>query len=164
MKAWGYFWLAQLASIAATLVGYVLLLPFCLAQAWEMSPVPSIGQKPWLTRGPIDRWRWAPLNAVYGNPEDGVSGQTALIWGSGTEAGHLVSYMPGAAAWRRAYAWSAWRNSADNLKYVFQWRGAQPAPYKSGTFKLFGKLFAYDFGWQVENEHYYVPVFKLAAG
>lgn len=155
---WTYFVLAQVAMLVAQVVGLVALIPFCLAQAWETSPAPSIGQKPWLTRGPIDRWSWGPLNYVYGNPEDGVSGQTALIWGSGTSSGQLVPYLPGANAAWRAYCWSAARNSAGGLKYVFQWRGKLPAPYKSGVFSVFGKSFTYGFGWKLENGSFYVPV------
>ena len=155
MIAWAYFVLGQLCSIAAALVGYVILLPFCLAQAWETSPVPSIGQKAWLTRGPVDRWRWGPLNAVYGNPEDGVSGQAALVWGSGPDAGKLVAYWPGAPAWLRAYAWSAWRNSADQLKYAFRWTGPTGcAPFKQ--VRLFGRTLS--FGWKLENDTYQVPI------
>ena len=156
----GWVWLAivQLITMAFTVAGWVILIPFCLAQAWETSPVKSIG---WQTgRGPVDRWKWAPLNWVYGNPEDGVSGQTALIWGSGLMAGKLVGYMPGSWAPWRAYCWSALRNSADNLKYVFQWRGAHP-PFISKTFVLFGRTFTYTAGWKVENVHYLVPVISL---
>lgn len=161
MIGWLCYLLVQLVTLCATLLGYVLLIPFCLAQAWQTSPVPSIGQKAWITRGPIDRWSFGPLNAVYGNPEDGVSGQTALVWGSGTDAGKLVPYMPGANAAWRAYCWSALRNSADQLKYVFQWRGSKPAPYVEGSFKLFGRTITYAFGWKVENGHFEVPVFGL---
>lgn len=155
--SWILFALAQLGMLTATLLGYVLLIPFCLAQAWETSPVPSIGQKAWIVRGPVDRWSWGLLNYVYGNPEDGVSGQTALVWGSGTDAGRLVPYMPGANAAWRAYCWSAARNTAGGLKYVFQWRGKLPAPFKQ--VKLFG--FTASFGWKLENGSYYVPVFSV---
>ncbi|MDE2105200.1 MAG: hypothetical protein KGL39_48695 [Patescibacteria group bacterium] len=144
--------------LTATLLGYVLLIPFCLAQAWKPSQYASIGQKMWITRGPVDRWSWKPLNYVYGNPEDGVSGQTALIWGSGADAGKLVPYMPGANAAWRAYCWSAGRNSAGALKYAFQWRGKLPAPFKSGVFSVFGVSFTYGFGWKLENGSFYVPV------
>lgn len=155
MSAWVYFAWVQLVSLIAQLAGFAILLPFCVMHAWETSPIPSI--KPGIVRGPVDRWRSGLLDDVYGNPEDGVSGQTALVWGSGKDAGRLVPYWPSAPAWLRAYAWSAWRNSAGGLKYEFQWRGELPAPFKQ--VKLFG--FIASFGWKPENGDYYVPVFSI---
>lgn len=114
VTAWGWFAVIQLISLAATLFGLILLIPFCLAQAWN--PAEST-----LWKGRvIDCWSWTPLNWVYGNPEDGVSGQTALIWLNGTTQGR---YQPDANPAWRAYRWSALRNSCDNLKYVFAWKG-----------------------------------------
>jgi hypothetical protein len=133
---WCWFVIVQLISLVAYLAGLVVLLPFCLAHAWTVDQH-SIkdGQRP------IDRWSFAPLNYVYGNPEDGVSGEHALIWDS---AGHLVPYMPGAPAWWRAYCWSALRNSAGGLKHVFAWEGG---PYVTGK-KQGGHGMVY---WNQEN-------------
>jgi hypothetical protein len=109
--------LAQKAigGVIAPLVGLVVLIPFCLAQAWE--PCLSSGG-PWPVHD-IDRWKWAPLNRVYANPEDGVSGAYALVWEKGT--GRRVPYKAPFTQWApwRAYCWSAWRNSADQLKYTY---------------------------------------------
>lgn len=92
------------------LVGWLLLLPFCLAKAWKTCPATVAGPIP-LPRL-VDRWSWEPLNAIYGNPEDGVSGRYALVW----TPVKLVPYWPAAPAdWIRAYAWSAWRNSTNAL-------------------------------------------------
>lgn len=92
-------------------IGWLLLLPFCLLQAWKPSEATVAGPTP-LPRS-VDRWKWEPLNAIYGNPEDGVSGQFARVW---TPEGELVPYWADApAAWMRAYAWSAWRNSTNQL-------------------------------------------------
>ncbi|MGH9724569.1 MAG: hypothetical protein ACRD41_05835 [Candidatus Acidiferrales bacterium] len=147
---WAWFVAVELISLAATILGWLVLLPFCWLRAWETSPVPSIDQKPWLKRGPIDRWKWTPLGLLYGNPADGVSGQTALVWGSGQAAGTLVPYWPSCPfAWLRAYAWSAWRNSAGGLKYTLAWRGSNP-PYASGSFSLFGRTWSYGIGWKAE--------------
>jgi hypothetical protein len=125
--AWLWFGVVQLISLVATIIGWLLLIPFCLAQAWDNN-VP-------------DRWTWQPLNAVYGNPEDGVIGQHALIWNS---TGQKVPYMPGAWAPWRAYCWSALRNSCDNLKYIFAWQNGPfyTRQFGSRTLKV---------GWQLEN-------------
>lgn len=114
MKAWAWFAVVQLVSLAATLLGLLLLIPFCLAQAW-------VETESTLWKGRVvDRWSWAPLNYLFGNPEDGVSGQRALVWLNGTTQGR---YLPEASPAWRAYSWSALRNSSDNLKYVFAWKG-----------------------------------------
>lgn len=145
----GYPWIrfaaAQLFQIEAAIVGVFLLIPFCLAQAWEMSPVPSIkdGSRQ------IDRWRWRWLGLIFDNPEDGVSGAQALVWVDG----QLVPYMPRAWAPWRAYCWSAWRNSANALKYRFAW---DAGPFKQWT--LLGR--PQHCGWQPENG-YRVPVLSL---
>lgn len=97
----------------------------------------------------IDRWSWRPLNVLYGNPEDGVSGQYALIWVNSV----LSPYMPHASAAWRAYCWSAWRNSCDNLKYIFAWKAG---PFAQWT--LFGRQ--QHIGWKLENG-YNVPVISL---
>jgi hypothetical protein len=101
------------AIATAQLLGLVVLVPFCLLQAWEPceSTDNPYGRKP----RTISRWSWAPLNAIYGNPEDGVSGGEALIWNSTGTA--RVPYMPGAWAPWRAYCWSAGRNRADQLTH-----------------------------------------------
>lgn len=131
---WLRFAAVQLVMLLATILGWIVLVPFALARAWE--PCPSRFDPSRV----IDRWKWKPLNAVYGNPEDGVSGMKALVWTNGVQG----PYMPGAwPAWR-AYLWSAWRNSADNLKYVF---ACSSCPIKQGT--ILGK--PYKLGWQFEN-------------
>lgn len=111
--AWTWFALVQLICLIATIVGWILLIPFCLIEAW-IADISSAKDG-----RPIDRWSWKPLNSIYGNREDGVSGQTALIWVNGS----LSFYRPRSWAPARAYLWSAWRNSANGLKYMFQWKG-----------------------------------------
>lgn len=141
MKAWLWFALVQLIMLAATVVGWVVLIPFCLGRRWGVDPKPSI--KDGLRA--IDRWEWEPLNYVYGNPEDGVSGLWAL-----TSAG---DYMPGAWAPWRAYCWSALRNSCDNLKYVFAW---EQGPLLERS--ILGRNVK--LGWQKENG-FNVPVLSI---
>ena len=113
-RSWTWFAVVQLISLAATVVGWIVLIPFCLASAWAPAVSPINGRQ-------IDRWRFGPLNWIFGNSEDGVSGQRAIVW---NEDGTVqVPFMPGAWAPWRAYVWSAWRNSSDALKYVFAWKG-----------------------------------------
>lgn len=142
---WLKFIAIQLVMLLATVVGWFLLIPFCLARAWVG---PSTGQ---FGRA-VDAWSWHPLQLMYGNPEDGVSGLQALVWNK--EGLARVPYMPNAWAPWRAYCWSAWRNSADNLKYVF----AAPPGAPLLTFQLFGRTAK--IGWQAENGHN-VPVLSL---
>jgi len=130
-----------LIQVVAELVGLVVLIPFCLVQGWEPIMHP---RSPNNAYDHIDRWKWQPLNWVYGNPEDGVSGERALIWDNGKQ----VSYMPNAWAPWRAYCWSALRNSADNLKYVFAW---DKGPLVKKDYTIFGKQRTFRAGWQLEN-------------
>lgn len=159
---WLRFVGVQLLMLFATIVGWLLLIPFCLLQFWEYEPQGSIKDE-----RTIDVWKWVWLNKVYGNPEDGVSGQQAIVYTTGVAG----PYMPLPdwltrftdipirrflawiyPAWR-AYLWSAWRNSADNLKYVFA-----DADGPLVTFQLFGRTAK--IGWQLENG-YKVPVLSL---
>lgn len=110
---WVYFAFVQLVSLLGMVLGWFVLIPFCLAQAWIRDSVSIKDGRL------VDRWSFKPLNWIFGNPEDGPSGQTALVQVNGA----LSLYMPDAWAPWRAYCWSAWRNSADNLKYVFKWVG-----------------------------------------
>lgn len=142
---WVRFAAAQFFQLEAMVLGWVLLIPFCLTRVWEMSPVPSIkdGQRQ------IDRWKWRWVGLAFDNPEDGVSGVRAIIWVNGQQA----PYMPDAWPPWRAYCWSAWRNSADQLKYRFAW---EQGPFKQWT--LFGRV--QKAGFQRENG-FNVPVLSL---
>ncbi len=133
--AWGWFVLAQLVMLACAVLGWVILALPCLIHAWEPSPVPSIndGRK-------IDRWAWGWLNRVWGNPDDGVSGLTALVWVNGTTRASYWPTCPSAAL--RAYTWSAWRNSCDALKYSL-------AITRLGTPSVV--VFGRRIGWSLEN-------------
>lgn len=139
-RPWVRFAGAQVFQIEAAILGWLVLIPFCLTQAWKL------GQQSIKDTRVIDVWSWGPLNLVYGNPEDGVSGWSALVNGD-------QKYMPNAWKPWRAYCWSALRNSCDNLKYVFAVPGAPLI-----TFRLFGRTAK--IGWQVENG-FNVPVFSL---
>lgn len=129
---WLKFAAIQLVQLIAAALGLVMLALPCALQAWNTSPDKSIKDGVRV----VDEWSW-PLNVVYGNPEDGVSGQTALVWVDGV----LAPYLPTAGPRWRAYKWSALRNSVDGLKYVFAVPGVGPLK----------TAFGFRFGWQVEN-------------
>jgi hypothetical protein len=97
----------------AEVLGFLFLWIPCLCNAWTEPTNASI--KP--GHGPVDQWSWKFLNPWYANTEDGVSGQQALVYDN---TGHLVPYASTFPKWTPkwviAYAWSAWRNGANNLK------------------------------------------------
>jgi hypothetical protein len=139
---WLWFIVVQFLMLLATVIGWFALIPFCLAHAWE------IKGKSIKDGRPIHSWKWPALNWLYGNPEDGVSGITARVWNSTGTA--QQNYHPTNSPALNAYLWSAWRNSADNLKYVFAWSNG---PYTE--FRLLGRTFRV--GWAMENG-YKVPL------
>jgi hypothetical protein len=154
---WVWYVTVQLIQGAATSVGWLLLIPFCLAHAWK--PCTSFD-----VQRTVDCWSWGWLNYVYANPEDGVSGQCALIWVNGETQGpylplptdvtvngvrHKIAWSTWERwlyeAWR-AYCWSALRNSCDMLKYRFAWENGPQATFKG-----------HKLGWWPENG-YRVPL------
>ena len=149
---WILYVLIQLVMVFFTALGWLLLIPFCLSHAWR--PTISRFDK---TRV-IDEWEpiFPFINTVWGNPEDGVSGHFAKVWLNGETQGPYMPLPPFTlpmwqgkifvwlyTSWR-AYCWSAWRNSSDNLKYLFAW---EDGPYKE--LPVFGKTWR--FGWFREN-------------
>lgn len=144
MNVWVRYWLSQLIQAVFFLLGLIVLIIPCAAQAWEVSPDPSIKDQ-----RPIDRWRWAWVRWLgFHNPEDGDSGQTAFIWRDGV----LVPYAdPKYPRWS-AYKWSALRNSADGWKYRLAYDGPLV------TFRFLG--LTVKAGYQVENG-IKVPVLSL---
>lgn len=106
----------------AEVLGFFLLLPACIANAWTEPTYPSI--KPLVLAGygntirtHVDEWKWKWLNKWYANIEDGVSGQRAWIY---DDKGRLIPYASTYPSWTPkwviAYGWSAWRNGANNIK------------------------------------------------
>lgn len=113
----------ELKIILAIALGFSVLLIPCLFHLWTGPTFPSI--KPWPegtqgvgpSRPLVDEWRWELLNKWYGNSEDGVSGQYAWIWNANNQLVPYYSTFPSwVPQWMKAYAWSAWRNNANNLK------------------------------------------------
>ena len=112
---WLYFCLVQIIAFIAMVIGWFLLIAPCILKAWV--PVTQIYQPDWAVKGGLPKktiniWAWSWLNPVWGNNEDGVV--------SGLR--NNVEYNPTGSRWL-AYVWSAWRNSANNLRFVFQWIG-----------------------------------------
>ena len=134
---WIKFVAQQLVMFIAAVVGVVLLLPFCLFKQFKVGT--SIR-----TLHAIDLWKYDWLNTVYGNPEDGVTG---------SQMGYKLNYP----LWLRAYLWSAWRNSADELKYYF---AAPAADYRTGTYSVFGRPQRWLVGYK-DEDGYNVPVLHL---
>lgn len=108
MRDWLYFAFVQLVALIAMIIGWFLLIVPCALRAW--TPVEEIYEPDWavelgLPKSTIRIWSWGWLNYIWGNDEDGVSGTN--------------KFNPTDSKWR-AYVWSAWRNSANNLRFVFR--------------------------------------------
>ncbi len=104
---WLYFAFVQVVALIAWFVGIFLLIVPCALGAWETVDqiyVPD-GTPKGLPKGTIYVWKWDWLNKIWGNDEDGVVGPP------------LYNYEQ--SGWR-AYLWSAWRNSANNLRFLFR--------------------------------------------
>lgn len=142
--AWLWFIVVQILHLVAWLVGLVLLAPLCYFKMWGDNGV-SIKSPDRI----IDSWT-LPINSIYGNPEDGVSGKYAVVAGT--------SYLPTSNPSIRAYRWSALRNSADGLKYLTAWKKG-PMLF-SKYYTLFGKQHHTKGGWQNENG-FNVPVLRF---
>jgi hypothetical protein len=138
MKPIYRFLLCQLVSLIAAVVFAVVLIPFCLRRAWTGGGISIKDGRA------IDVWRYRWLQAIAGNPEDGVSGQTALVWGPNG----LMHYMLDADPRWRAYCWSALRNSVNQLKYRFAWKDG---PLWTWSWKVFSWTISGKAGWQMEN-------------
>lgn len=109
---------AAVRIVVAEVLGFIVLLPACILHAWTAPTYPSI--KPLPGRATVDQWTWSWLNAWYSNVEDGVSAQQALLYLWVTDKYEYVPYASTYPSWVPkwviAYAWSAWRNGANNIK------------------------------------------------
>jgi hypothetical protein len=98
-------------------LGYIVLIPACILHAWTDPTYKSI--KPLIPQRRIyvDQWRWNWLNPWYANSEDGVSGLEAWIHdANGNYAPYVFQFPAWTPIWCIAWAWSAWRNGANNIK------------------------------------------------
>jgi hypothetical protein len=121
----------ELIAFAAMLVGWVLLLPFAAFRLWKDAPsrhYPGVI---------IPVWRWRIIDIVWGNDEDGVIG--AEFYRKRFPDERVCAYM-----------WSAYRNSSNNLRWVFAWKGGPFYRWESkGKKWYFQAGFRRDFGWPV---------------
>lgn len=124
MKSWLGFWIVQFIMLVVGALGVLPIAAACAFRAWT----PAISTQ-WAPDAPvkahtINVWAWSWMNYLWGNPEDGVTGTPA--------------YNPTTSGWS-AFTWSALRNYADNLKYVY----AEPG----GPF--YARNFTTPFAWYV---------------
>lgn len=104
MMAWIYFAVVQLVALIATLVGWVILIPLSATRCWIMR------ESRYFPGRQIEVWRGGWLTWIWGNEEDSVIGN----------AEHRARFKDDRLG---AYFWSAWRNSANNLRFIFRWQG-----------------------------------------
>jgi hypothetical protein len=114
---WLYFVFVQGAAFSTFLIGTVLLVPFAACRLWTDAPIPQ--------------WRGGWLTYIWGNLEDGVIG--APFYRARFKDDRWCSYC-----------WSAWRNNANNLRYIFRWHGG---PFVR---KQWGK-WTFQAGWFQDN-------------
>jgi hypothetical protein len=116
MKGWAWFVVVELICFIAMVVGWFLLIPFAAGRRWywrcsEHYPLRIIAV-----------WNWNWVDKVWGNSEDGVTGAEFYVKRIGNER------------WR-AYCWSAWRNSSNNLRWVFAWPGGPYVKWQNAIWK-----------------------------
>lgn len=137
------WYVAQLKMLGAQLLTLLPVLLACRRGAFipkAQRSIKTMWPEPYtaLNGRLVDKWSWNWLNAWCNNPEDGVSGQDALVW----KNGQLVSYAEytGLSGWRLAWSWN-WRNAVQALKYRYAIPGEGPL----NTFTVFGSTFAYGY-------------------
>jgi hypothetical protein len=104
MKGWLYFVWFLVVDIVVMVIGWVLLAPFSLFKLWTVKYNFEFPGRP------LPQWRGGKLMFVWGNLEDGVVGSV-----------RYQERIPNKIL--SSYLWSAWRNSANNLRFVFRWVG-----------------------------------------
>ena len=120
MKGWLYFAAVQCIALVTFFLGTVLLIPFAALRLWTDEPIPQ--------------WRGGKLMFPWGNLEDGVIG--APFYRQRFKGDRWCSYL-----------WSAWRNNANNLRYIFRWYGHDGSPFVK---KRWGK-WTFQAGWFQDN-------------
>lgn len=120
----------QLVSLAAQLIGTILLVLPCATRAWH--PAPSTENRVPTT---ISVWN-NRLLWLWGNDEDGIT----PLW-----------YNPAGSRWK-AYVWTALRNPVDNFKYLW-WTQRALGPLWRREFHVlpFKGLFYVQAGWNASG-------------
>jgi len=85
-------------------IGVVLLLPLSLLRLWHTAPSLEYNYD-------VTVWNGGKLTWLWGNEEDGVLP---------SDRNH---YLVGKPDWLRAYLWSAWRNSTNNVRFAASIKG-----------------------------------------
>lgn len=101
---WLYFVFVQIVAAVAGLVGLVLLAPLAALRCWTYKTNTEFPDRL------LPQWRGGGLTFIWGNLEDGVIGSM------------LYQQKHPNPRWC-AYLWSACRNPANNLRFVFRWVG-----------------------------------------
>lgn len=104
VSAWLLFSIIQMIAFVVMLFGILLLLPLCALRYW------TIRESRYFPGRTIAVWRGGWLTWIWGNEEDGVIG--ADFFRARFKDERLSAYL-----------WSAWRNPANNLRFIFQWKG-----------------------------------------
>jgi hypothetical protein len=104
IAAWAWFAIIQLSALLVTILGWVLLIPFAALRLW------TVQDSPYFPGRKVEVWRGGLLMFPWGNLEDGVIG--AEFYRARYKDDRLCAYL-----------WSAWRNSANNLRFLFRWLG-----------------------------------------
>jgi hypothetical protein len=143
MKGWAWFVAVQLICFLAMVVGWFLLLPLALCGAYFYATWTEDFRRKYHPRvDSISKWNWYWVDRVWGNWENGIDPGTQLVI-EGKDV-----YMPGAPPWWRIYMWTAWRNSSNNLRWVFAWVGGPYYRWENSSWR--GHIgFRPDTGWPV---------------
>ncbi|MDB6085200.1 MAG: hypothetical protein JWN43_3081 [Gammaproteobacteria bacterium] len=112
MKALGWLWfvIVQLIELVALILGLIVLLVLAATKCWY------IRESRYFPGRQITVWRGGYLSWPWGNEEDGVTGEAST-----QRAATYAARYPNIRI--RAFMWSALRNPANNLRFVFRWRG-----------------------------------------
>lgn len=119
----------QALNLLLMAIGVLLLIPFCLCKHWVWEESKR-NRSPHLIAYWPYAWMW-----VWGNDEDGVTGR--------------LGYNPDNTSWL-AYLWSAWRNPADNFKYL-GWTQFQGGPWFYRTATVFKWTLYISLGWRTTD-------------
>lgn len=96
MFSWIYWVLYQILSLFFTIIGFPVVAVLATLRAWKLRPSKS----PMFPGHAVWAWRGSWLTFIWGNEEDGIAGPGIIP----------TPY----AAWH----WSAYRNSANNMRLV----------------------------------------------
>jgi hypothetical protein len=144
-KAAILYWFCSLFAVYGLFVPGILLTGLASwRRAWTAANIPSI--KPLPNRPNVDEWTW-PINWIYGNPEDGVSGRYAY-------GGWAGAYNPTGSRWK-AFIWAAFRNWACGFNYL-TWNGRNAPPLFVTNYTVWswvpragGSVRQFKIGWQL---------------